>query len=156
MRVAEDDRHVNSLEGNVPVRKIIAAMSALLLTASPSFADKVLVEIYAGPDDPTKATLGFVIAATALQAGHDVDLFLVGDGTYLITDGPLANVKGVGIGGLQDYFPALSKGAHIFVCALSAKARGIGGDDIAGKSAEFATPDKLVQLAVDADVVLSY
>jgi len=39
---------------------------------------------------------------------------------------------------------------------MSAKARSITDADLAGKSAEFAMPTKLVDLAAASDVILSY
>ena len=64
---------------------------------------------------------------------------------------------GKGTGTLKDSFDALIKGgAHIYVSGMSAKARDITDADLAGKSAEFAMPAKLVALAAAADVVLSY
>lgn len=39
---------------------------------------------------------------------------------------------------------------------MSSKARGLGEADLQGKPVELAMPAKLVQLAVDADRVLTY
>ena len=97
------------------------------------------------------------MAATAQNEGHDVTVFLAGDGASLITDEALASVEGVGTGKLQDHFTALTGGdAKIFVSGKSAEARNITEDALAGKPAEFAMPAKLVELAAAADVVLAY
>ena len=45
---------------------------------------RFLIHIHTGPDNPTKAALGFLVAATALKEGHQVDLFIAGDGTLLL------------------------------------------------------------------------
>ena len=120
-------------------------------------ADTFLIHITSGPDNPTKAALGFLVAVTAMKEGHDVNLFLAGDGASLITDDALASVEGVGTGKLQDHFTALTAGnAHIYVSGKSAEARNITEQDLEGKPAEFAMPTRLVQLAADADVVLTY
>jgi predicted peroxiredoxin len=109
------------------------------------------------PGERHKAALGFLVALTAMNEGHDVSLFLAGDGASLITDDTLSTVEGVGTGKLQDHFDALMAGeAHIYVSGKSAEARNITEQDLEGKSAEFAMPAKLVQLAADADVVLTY
>jgi predicted peroxiredoxin len=118
---------------------------------------KFLVHIHTGPDNPTKAALGFLVAATALKEGHDVDLFLAGDGAALIGDAALSSVEGKGTGNLNAHYRALADGgAHFYVSGMSAKARGLGETDLAGKPAEFAMPDVLVRLAAAADVVLTY
>jgi predicted peroxiredoxin len=120
-------------------------------------ADNFLIHIHTGPDDPTKAALGFLVAMTAMNEGHDVSVFLAGDGASLITDDALSSVEGVGTGKLQDHFTALTEGgATIYVSGKSAEARSITEEDLEGKSAEFAMPARLVQLAADADVVLVY
>jgi uncharacterized protein len=141
----------------VTLRKAVFVASLILLTASPAMAEKFLIHIHTGPDNPTKAALGFLVAATAQKEGHEVSVFLAGDGASLITDEALSSVEGTGTGKLQDHFTALtSGGAHIYISGMSAKARNIGEDALAGKPAEFAMPAKLVQLAAEADVVLVY
>ena len=118
---------------------------------------KFLVHVHTGPENPTKAALGFLVAVTALKAGHQVDLFLAGDGASLIGGSALSTVEGKGTGKLEDHFKGLSDGgARFYVSGMSAKARGLGEADLAGKPAEFAMPDVLVRLASEADVVLTY
>jgi predicted peroxiredoxin len=138
------------------IRTTVAA-SLLSLAWSPAMADSFLIHIHSGPDDPTKAALGFLVALTAMNEGHDVNLFLAGDAASLITDDALSSVEGVGTGKLQDHFTALTGGsARIYVSGKSAEARNITEQDLEGKPAEFAMPARLVQLAADADVVLVY
>jgi predicted peroxiredoxin len=137
------------------VRKLLAAASLLLLTASPALADKFLIHITT--DDPTKGALGFNIAATAQKEGHEVTVFLAGDGASLITDEAIASVEGKGTGKLQELFTALTGGAaRIYISGNSAKARGIGDEALVGKPAEFAGPPQLVKIAAEADVILVY
>jgi predicted peroxiredoxin len=120
-------------------------------------AANFLVHIHTGPDNPTEAALGFTVAAAALKDGQTVTMFLAGDGATLITDAAIGSVEGKGTGKLKDSFDALQKGGvHFYVSGMSAKARNITDADLAGKSAEFAMPTKLVDLAAAADVVLSY
>lgn len=139
------------------IRTILAAATVMALTASPAFADNFLVHITSGPDNPTKAALGFLVAMTAQKEGHTVNVFLAGDGASLITDDAINSVAGKGTGKLSDHFTALiGGGAHIYISGNSAKARDITDADLAGKPAEFAMPTKLVELAAAADVVLVY
>jgi len=118
---------------------------------------KFLVHIHTGPENPTKAALGFLVALSALKQGNTVDLFLAGDGASLIGDSAHASVEGKGTGNLGAHYKALAEGgARFYVSGMSAKARGLTEADLAGKPAEFAMPDVLVRLASDADVVLTY
>jgi len=139
------------------LRNVTATAALVLLTASPAWADNFLVHIHTGPDNPTEAALAFTVAMTAQKEGHNVTVFLAGDGASLITDAAISSVEGKGTGKLKDSFAALIAGsAHIFISANSAKARNITDADLVGKPAEFAPPTKLVELAAGADVVLSY
>lgn len=118
---------------------------------------KFLVHIHTGPENPTKAALGFLVAATALKDGHEVTLFLAGEGAYLIGDQALSQIEGIGTGNLGAHFRALAEGgARFYVSGMSAKARGMSEADLEGKPAEFAMPAVLVRLAAEADVVLTY
>lgn len=139
------------------LRPFIVAASLLVLAAGPAMADNFLVQVTSGPDDPTRAALGFTIAAAAQKDGHTVTVFLAGDGASLITDSSLSSVVGKGTGKLQDSFDALVKGgAHFYISGNSAKARNVTDADLTGKPAEFAMPAKFVELAAAANVVLIY
>ena len=116
-----------------------------------------LVHVHTGPNDPTKAALAFLVAATALRNGHKVDLFLAGDGVALLTPEALASVEGVGTGRLGAHVDAIiAGGGRFYLSGMSARARGLGDELLVDRPAEFAMPDVLVRLAASADVVLSY
>ncbi len=140
------------------LRSTIAAATLLVLACGgPAMADSFLVQITTGPDNPTEAALGFLVAMTAQKEGHTVTVFLAGDGASLITDNSISSVEGKGTGKLKDHFDALVQGgAHIYVSGMSAKARNITDADLKGKPAEFAMPTKLVELAAKADVVMAF
>ena len=44
---------------------------------------KILVHIHSGPDLKNKATLGMLVAVSAIKDGQDVSLFLAADGVHL-------------------------------------------------------------------------
>jgi predicted peroxiredoxin len=48
---------------------------------------KILVHITHGPEHPTRAALGFLVAKAAIDEGHEVSLFLAGAAVQLV---PLA------------------------------------------------------------------
>lgn len=118
---------------------------------------KFLIHIHTGPENPTKAALGCLVAMTAIKEGHHVDLFLAGDGVHLLSADALANVEGVGTGKLGDHVRAIEAGGGSFhLSGMSAKARGYDDSLLAGHPASFAMPDVLVKLAAEADTVLCY
>jgi predicted peroxiredoxin len=117
----------------------------------------LLVHITHGPDAPTRASLGFLVAKTAAEAGHEVTIFCAGDAAYLMKDAVIEHTKGIGTGSLSDSLPAaVSLGVPIFVSGGSSKTRGVDQADLEGKGAEFATPAQLVELTFAADRVLCY
>jgi uncharacterized protein len=117
----------------------------------------LLVHITHGKDAPTRAALGFLVAKTAKAAGHDVTLFLAGDGVELLDQEVIAQVEGVGTGALAEHIPAVVEaGLPIFCSGMSSKARGYTEEDFAHAGATFAMPDKLVELVFAHDRVLTY
>jgi predicted peroxiredoxin len=120
-------------------------------------AKRFLVHVHTGPQDPTKAALSFLVAATALRQGHAVDIFLAGDGVRLLTAEAVDSLEGRGTGRLKAHLEEiLVRGGRFYLSGMSARSRGLGEELLAGRPAEFAMPDALVRLAAEADVVMSY
>jgi len=118
---------------------------------------KILVHITCGPEHPTKAALGFLVAKAAVEEGHEVSLFLAGDATQLLRDAVLDALTGLGTGSLRESYDAVvASGARIYASGMSSKARGVGEPDLEGKPVELAMPNRLVQLAVESDRVFTY
>ena len=138
---------------------LMLALSATYTAGQTNPAKKMtfLIHITCGPDNATKAALGFLVAKTALAEGHSVTLFLAGDAAVLLRNAELDKVEGLGTGKLRDHFEAIVKaGGRFYVSGMSAKARGVTEADLQGKSAEMAMPTKLVQLATNADRMFTY
>ena len=103
---------------------------------------KFLVHIHTGPENPTKAALGLLIAATAAKEGHELSVFLAGDGVLLLDEVALSGLEGKGTGNLRNHFDAIcAAGGRFFVSGMSAKARGMDEVTLEDKPAEFAMPD---------------
>jgi predicted peroxiredoxin len=114
---------------------------------------KILVHITRGPEDPSRAALGFLVAKAAVEDGHDVSVFLAADGVQLLRDEVLDNLTGLGTGSLRESYDALATGGvRIYASGMSSKARGV---ELDGK-AEAAMPNKLVELTLEHDRVLTY
>jgi len=118
---------------------------------------KILIHVTTGPDDPTKAALSFLVAKTALSEGNEVSLFLAGESVRLLSDDTLNSVEGIGTGKLKEHFDAIvSSGGKFYLSGMSAKARGFDDSLLEGRPAEFAMPDVLVRLLLEADRSLTY
>jgi predicted peroxiredoxin len=118
---------------------------------------RLLVHIATGPHDPTRVALGLLVARTALQAGHDVDVFIAGDGVAAVRPETLDAGAGIGTGSLREHVDALvAGGATLYASGLSSKARGLTAEALGGLPVTMAPPDRLVELAFAADRVLVY
>lgn len=116
-----------------------------------------LIHIHTGPEDPTKATLGCLIAATALKEGHDTRVFMAGEAVRLLDPGIVETLEGQGTGKLCDHLAEIAEhGGRLYLSGMSAKARGYDDSLLDGHPAEFAMPGVLVGLASEADTVLCY
>ena len=118
---------------------------------------KILIHITQGPENPTRAALGFLVAKTALEEGHTVNIFLAGDGVKLLQDSTLNTLTGLGTGKLRDHFNAIVKGnGKFYLSGNSSKARGLTDADLKGKPAEFALPTVLLRLSLESDRMFTY
>ena len=118
---------------------------------------RLLVHIATGPENPTRAALGLLVARTALDAGHDVDLFIAGDGVAILRPETLEAGSGIGTGSLREHVDALvAGGARFYASGMSSKARGVTAESLGGMTVTMAPPARLVELAFEADRVISY
>ncbi len=112
---------------------------------------RFLVHVATGPENPTRAALGLLVARTAADEGHEVRVFLAGDAVHLARPETAEAVHGAGTGFAAEHLAALREAeVPLFLSGMSSKARGI---DAGG---ELAPPAKLVELAVWAERTLTY
>jgi uncharacterized protein len=117
---------------------------------------KVLIHLATGPESPTRGALALLVARTAAEEGHDVQVFIAGDGVQYARPATASTVQGVGTGSFGEHWEAIvSAGVPIFLSGMSSNARGLEPDAIAD-GAEMAASTKLVELAVWADSTLTY
>ncbi len=117
----------------------------------------LLVHITSGPEDPSRATLGLLIASQAASDGHRVSIFLGLEAVGLLRESVRDSLRGFGTGALNDHMDAaVEAGARFYVSAMSSKVRGITEIHLEGKPAELILPDELVRLTFEADRVLCY
>jgi hypothetical protein len=89
---------------------------------------KILVKSAWGSDDPTKAAFPFLHANALAEAGHDVQIFLLGEAVSLMR-APVANaVVPVGWPPLAETLPATFESSP---STSEARARGPGGSSTA-------------------------
>lgn len=118
---------------------------------------KLLVHLATGPENPSRVALALLVAATATQEGHEVDVFIASDGVNLLRASTIAAAKGIGTGEVAEHLATLTQaGAGLYASGQSAKARGITPADLAELGFTAAPPAKLLELTFAADRVLVY
>ena len=117
---------------------------------------KFLVHLATGPENPTRAALALLVARTAVDEGHDVQLFLAGDAVSLVRPTTAEAASGIGTGNVAEHLAALrAAGVTLHLSGMSSKARGVDAD-LAGDGAALCPPARLVELAAWADTTLTY
>jgi len=133
-----------------------AFASKLVLQIKGYAMSKFLIHIHSGPDLRNKLTLGLLVAATAIQKGHSVEVFFAADGVHALNSKE-GEVIGEGTGDANLHLKALNNAnVKMFVSGMSAKARGYTDTLLEGFNASFAMPDKLLERSLEADIVLCY
>lgn len=141
------------------ITTIIIGVSDVLAQTEPSNQSKmkILIHITTGPENPTKAALGFLMAKTAVEEGYAVNLFLAGDAVQLLRDDVLDKLAGLGTGSLKSHYDTIVQGGgKFYLSGMSSKSRGLTDTDINDKPAEFAMPNILLQLSVESDRMFVY
>ena len=119
--------------------------------------NKVLVNIYSGLKSKNKVTLGLLAALTAENEGHQVTLFLEGDGVNILNCKTAGEIVGKGTGDLYEHLENLkNSNITIYVSKMSAKSRGYDNKLLNGYKAEFVMPNVLIEESIKADSVLCY
>ncbi len=116
---------------------------------------RIFIQLATGPENPTRAALALLVARTAADEGHDVQVFLAGDAVQFVRSETAGAATGVGTGSVAEHLEALEgAGVPLFLSGLSSKARGITADTRPG--VELVPPQKLVELATASDTTLTY
>lgn len=95
-------------------------------------ADRLLVKVTCGTDDPERANQGLTVAAAAVAAGVTVSLWLTGEGAFLAASGErrtsdLGLEHATAAGDLVD---AVLAGGSVTLCTQCAARRGIGEAEV--------------------------
>jgi predicted peroxiredoxin len=67
-----------------------------------SLMARILYSSTYGSDDPTRASLPFHMAMGAIEAGHEPEIALIAEATYLMKDTVADTIQGVGMPSLKD------------------------------------------------------
>jgi predicted peroxiredoxin len=109
-----------------------------------------------GSDDPTKAAFPFLHGLALAEAGHSVQIFLLGEAVGLMRKSLAEAVVPVGWPPLaQTLEKVAAKKIQIFACGACSRARGVGEADLANYGAKYGNPTIFVGLVEWADRVIT-
>jgi predicted peroxiredoxin len=118
---------------------------------------KLLVHLATGPENTTRGALAFLVARTAAAAGHEVTVFVAGDGVGFLREPTMDAAHGIGTGSVRVHLDALREAdVRVYASGMSSKARGLEASAAGGLAVDMAPPDRLVELIMEADRVVTY
>jgi len=132
-----------------------AAAGVPAATANPTKL-KILMKSAWGSDDPTKAAFPFLHGDALSDAGHEVQIFLLGEAVSLMRKSVANAVVPVGWPPLAEVLSKLvTKKIPIYACGACSRARGVTEADLTEYGAKFGNPKIFVSLVQWADRIIT-
>ena len=128
-------------------------LSAQTATSKPL---KIMMKSAWGSDDPTKAAFAFLHGLALAEAGHQVQIFLLGEAVNLMRKSVAGAVVPVGWPPLAETMEKVA-GRHIqiYACGACCRARAVVETDLGQWGAKFGNPAIFVSLVEWADRVIA-
>ena len=109
-----------------------------------------------GSDDPTKAAFPFLHGLALSEAGHTVQIFLLGEAVSLMRKSVSAAVVPVGWPPLEETMTKVAaRHVQIYACGACSRARSVPQSDLDQWGAKFGNPTIFVGLVEWADRVIT-
>jgi predicted peroxiredoxin len=109
-----------------------------------------------GSDDPTKAAFPFLHGLALSEAGHSVQIFLLGEAVSLMRKSVAAAVVPVGWPPLEQIMTKIAeRHVQIYACGACSRARSVAQTDLDPWGAKFGNPTIFVSLVEWADRVIT-
>jgi len=120
-------------------------------------ADKVLVNLATGLEDPERVTVAFLVAGAALERGRQVAIWCTKDAVHLALPGHASGTACDGCPPLERLFEQFAQGGgELLICPICATARSLDeGRFVANAKLAGATP-MLEWLGDSGAAVFSY
>ena len=117
---------------------------------------KIVMKSAWGSDDPTKAAFPFLHGLALAEAGHEVQIFLLGEAVGLMRKTLANSVTPVGWPPVGETLEKLaSRHIQIYACGACSRARGVSEADLDNYGAKFGNPTIFVSLIEWADHVIT-
>ena len=135
---------------------VFAGLAAPALAADTKKPLKIMFKTAWGSDDPTRAAFAFLHGNALAEAGHTVQIFLLGEATPLMRNSVAHAVVPVGWPPLAEAMTkAVANKIQIYACGACSRARGITEADLTQWGAKFGNPTIFVSLIEWADRVIT-
>jgi predicted peroxiredoxin len=130
--------------------------SSALGAQAPHKSLKIMMKSAWGSDDPTKAAFPFLHGLALAEAGHEVQIFLLGEAVVLMRKTVATAVTPVGWPPVGETLEKLAtKHVQIYACGACSRARGVTEGDLATYGAKFGNPTIFVSLVEWADRIIT-
>ena len=117
---------------------------------------KIMIKSAWGSDDPTKAAFPFLHGDALSEAGHEVQIFLLGEAVSLMRKSVANSVVPVGWPPLSEALSKIAaKKTPIYACGACSRARGVTETDLTEYGAKFGNPKIFVSLVEWADKIIT-
>jgi len=134
----------------------LLALGAKAAQEPPKKALKILMRSSWGTDDATRASFVFAHSLALADAGHDVQIFLTGDATFLMRKATTDAIIPIGWPPLSEMRDKIiAKKIPVFSCGACSRARGITEADLATWQAKYGNPTIFVSLVEWADRIMT-
>src|SRR5229473_840682 len=142
------------------LKKLVAlpffAAAAAVPAATGPMKLKILMKSAWGSDDPTKAAFPFLHGDALSEAGHDVQIFLLGEAVSLMRKSVANSVVPVGWPPLEETMTKVAaRHVQIYACGACSRARSVTQTDLDPWGAKFGNPAIFVSLVEWADRVIT-
>ena len=141
----------------LPFFAMAAADGLQAQTAAPTHKSlKIMMKSAWGSDDPTKSAFPFSHGLALAEAGHEVQIFLLGEAVVLMRKAVAESVTPVGWPKLSEFLDKIAaKHIQIYACGACSRARGVTEADLSNYGAKYGNPAIFVSLVEWADRVIT-
>jgi predicted peroxiredoxin len=134
----------------------LAGAASALGQNTPHKALNIMMKSAWGSDDPTKAAFPFLHGLALSEAGHSVQIFLLGEAVSLMRKSVADAVVPVGWPPLgQTLSKVAERHVQIYACGACSRARSVLQSDLDPWGAKFGNPTIFVSLVEWADRVIT-
>jgi predicted peroxiredoxin len=117
---------------------------------------KIMMKSAWGSDDPTKAAFPFSHGLALAEAGHEVQIFLLGEAVVLMRKAVAEAVTPVGWPRVAEILDKVAaRHIPIYACGACSRARGVTEADLNNYGAKYGNPTIFVSLVEWADKVIT-